>query len=253
SQFFPRYWRLGGLSATLAEESGELAAGYGTPVVRIAPRVPSRRIDLPPRVFVDAADRDTALVARVDALARGAGRPVLVAVRDVAEAGRIERALRDAGLDPTRIDAAHADGEPAAVDAAGRPGRVTIVTDMAGRGTDVVLEPQAIEAGGLALVATHVHASGRLERQLLGRVARRGEPGSSEALLVGSDPVSIEGGRGVSPLIGRCLPHVPEAVVAGLLRTVKRWAAGRARRQRLRLREAARARARRDLVGRVED
>ncbi|MFM1990993.1 MAG: hypothetical protein RJA99_3950 [Pseudomonadota bacterium] len=253
SQFFPRYWRLGGLSATLSEEAGELAAGYGAAVVRIAPRVPSRRVDLPPRVFVDASARDAALVARVDALARAA-RPVLVAVRDVAEAGRIDRALRALGIDAPRIDAAHADGEVPAVDGAGLPGRVTIVTDMAGRGTDVVLDARSIAAGGLALVATHVHGSRRLERQLLGRVARRGEPGSAEAWLVAGDPVSgVGSATAPTPLIGRLLPRVPGTVGTTLLRVVQGSETRRARRLRRRLRDAAQSRSRRDLVGRVED
>lgn len=253
SQCFRRYWRLGGLSATLSEEAGELARVYGTPVRRIAPRVASRRVDLPPRVFADAAARDAALVARVRALADG-GRPVMVAVRDVAEAAALHASLRAAGLEPRRIDARHADEEVDAVEGAGLPGRVTIVTDMAGRGTDVVLDAAAIAAGGLAMVATHVHGSRRLERQLLGRVARRGEPGSAEAWLVAADPVSgtVGATRG-APFVGRWLTGVPHGMVTAVLRVVQRTEANRARRVRHRLRDAARLRARRDLVGRAED
>ncbi|MCX7231486.1 MAG: hypothetical protein NTW15_21210 [Burkholderiales bacterium] len=250
---FPRYWRLGGLSATLAEEAGELAQRYGTAVVRIAPRQPSRRTDLPPRVFATPAARDAALIARVDALSR-AGRPVLVAVRDLAESRALGEAMRRAGLAPATIDARHADDEAHTVAAAGGCGRVTLVTDMAGRGTDIVLEPAAVTAGGLALVATFVHASRRLERQLQGRVARRGEPGSAEAWLLAGDPVPGATDPAIrSPFVGRLLTGVPAGVVALALRAVQRHEATRARRLRMRLVEAARARAHRDLIGRTED
>jgi len=250
---FPRYWRLGGLSATLAEERGELAQRYGTAVVRIAPRQPSRRIDLPPRVFATPVAREAALIARVGELSR-AGRPVLVAVRDLAESRALGEAMRRAGLAPATIDARHADDEARTVAAAGAPGRVTLVTDMAGRGTDIVLEPAAVAAGGLALVATFVHASRRLERQLKGRVARRGEPGSAEAWLLAGDSVPGATDPTIrSPFVGRLLAGVPAGVVALTLRAVQRHEASRARRLRMRLVEAARARACRDLIGRTED
>jgi preprotein translocase subunit SecA len=250
---FPRYWRLGGLSATLAEEAGELARRYGTAVVRIAPRQPSRRTDLPPRVFATPAARDAALIARVDALSR-AGRPVLVAVRDLAESRALGEAMRRSGLAPATIDARHADDEAHTVAAAGACGRVTLVTDMAGRGTDIVLEPAAVAAGGLALVATFVHASRRLERQLQGRVARRGEPGSAEAWLLAGDPVpGATDPASRSPFVGRLLTGVPAGVVLVTLRAVQQREASRARRLRMRLVEAARARACRDLIGRTED
>jgi preprotein translocase subunit SecA len=250
---FPRYWRLGGLSATLAEERGELAQRYGTAVVRIAPRQPSRRIDLPPRVFATPVAREAALIARVGELSR-AGRPVLVAVRDLAESRALGEAMRRAGLAPATIDARHADDEARTVAAAGALGRVTLVTDMAGRGTDIVLEPAAVAAGGLALVATFVHASRRLERQLQGRVARRGEPGSAEAWLLAGDSVPGATDPTIrSPFVGRLLAGVPAGVVALTLRAVQRHEASRARRLRMRLVEAARARACRDLIGRTED
>ncbi|MFZ4760356.1 MAG: hypothetical protein ACOYLX_19495 [Burkholderiaceae bacterium] len=254
SDFFPRYWRLGGLSATLAEEGGELAAAYGAGVVRIAPRVPSQRTDLGVRVFADAAAQRAALIERARALT-AAGRPVLVAVRDVAESTAIGDAMRAAGLAPATIDARHAEAETDTVAAAGHPGQVTIATDMAGRGTDVVLAPASIGAGGLALLATHLHASRRLQRQLHGRVARRGEPGSIETLLCIDDPVSgaIRGRTRLAPFVGRLRTGVASTVVGVLLRAVQVSDAARARRYRERLRAAARQRLRAHVIGRVED
>jgi preprotein translocase subunit SecA len=162
--------------------------------------------------------------------------------------------MRRAGLAPATIDARHADDETHTVAAAGTRGRVTLVTDMAGRGTDIVLEPAAVAAGGLALVATFVHASRRLERQLQGRVARRGEPGSAEAWLLAGDPVPGATDPAIrSPFVGRLLTGIPAGVVAVTLRAVQRREASRARRLRMRLLEAARARAYRDLIGRTED
>jgi preprotein translocase subunit SecA len=253
AQHFRRYWRLGGLSATLAEAGTELAAGYGTAVVRIAPRAPSQRIDLGLRLFPDRATQQAAVVARVAALA-AAGRPVLVAVRDVAESAALAAAMRAAGLAPAIIDARHAEGERDAVAGAGVAGTITLATDMAGRGTDIVLDGRAIAAGGLALVATHLHASRRLQRQLAGRVARRGEPGSAELWLDRSAPMATAAARPqLPPFVGR-LPAGVQSLVAGAwLRAVQSRMASRERRHRRRLRDAADQRGRRHFIGRIED
>jgi len=253
SRFFARYWRLGGLSATLAEGADELASAYGLAVVRIAPRVRSRRIDLGLALCADRDRQQAALAARVRALV-AAGRPVLVAVRDLAESARTAETLRGAGLAPAVIDARHARDEAGVIAGAGEPGRVTLATDMAGRGTDIVLDPRSVAAGGLALVATHLHASRRLDRQLQGRVARRGEPGTSEAILALDAPLSgTLAEPELPPSVGRLPSGIACRVAGALLWAIQTVETGRARRERRRLRDAAEERDRRHVIGRVED
>jgi preprotein translocase subunit SecA len=253
AQCFVRYWRLGGLSATLAEAGGELAAGYGVTVTRIAPRERSRRVDLGLHLHSDRRAQHAAVIARADRLA-AAGRPVLVAVRDVAESAALAAGMAAAGLVPALIDARHVEREAEAVAAAGRAGRITIATDMAGRGTDILLDEAARAAGGLALVATHRHASRRLDRQLHGRVARRGEPGTVETHLALEAPVSGTAREPrLPPFVGRLPSGIASRVAGALLWVIQRDEATRASHRRRRLREAARQRTRLHVVGRVDD
>ena len=188
-QFFGRYWLLGGLSATLHEARVELATTYGLAVHRVAPRNRSRRVDLGTRCVPDRAALVAAVVARTRAHV-SRGRPVLVGTRDVAESEALADAMRAAGLAPTVLNARHDRHEAAIVALAGRAGRVTIATSMAGRGTDIVLDAAAQAAGGLALIATCAQPSRRLDRQLAGRAGRRGEPGSVETVVAADAPVA---------------------------------------------------------------
>ena len=255
-QFFARYWLLGGLSATLWESRTELALTYGLAVHRVAPRHRSRRVDLG-RLWV--TDRD-AMLAAVVGRARGhleAGRPVLVGTRDVAESEALAEAMRAAGLEPAVLNARHDRHEAAIVAGAGRTGRLTIATSMAGRGTDIVPDAQALAAGGLALIATCAQPSRRLDRQLAGRAGRRGEPGSVEAIVPLDAPVA--GAPGVA--LPRWVARAAAALPGGLSRPTVGWALRRLQRAvetrgtvaRRRLLAQARERERHALIGRIDD
>jgi preprotein translocase subunit SecA len=185
-RFFPRYLRLSGMSGTLAEARRELRVCYGSSVRRVPLCKPDRRHWLGEQVFVDSARRDAALVARVKKLSEQ-GRPVLVGTDSVGASQRVARALRDSGLEPQVLNAMQDAHEAQLVAHAGCAGVVTVATNMAGRGTDIALDTAARAAGGLHVVATMRNRSRRIDRQLIGRAARHGDPGSAESMLALDD------------------------------------------------------------------
>lgn len=181
-RLFARYHHLSGTSGTLLEGARELRRDYGLCVARVAPHRASRLRRLPTRLFADRTAQHAAAVRRAVALA-AAGRPVLVGTDSVEEAVALVGAFERAGVTAGVLDARHDADEAARVAAAGRAGRITVTTQRAGRGTDVALEPAALGAGGLHVLNLQHNRSPRIDRQLEGRCARRGEPGSAEHWL----------------------------------------------------------------------
>jgi preprotein translocase subunit SecA len=115
---------------------------------------------------------------------RSIGRPVLVGTRSVAASEQVSRALAEAGRIEHEVLNARQDKQEAdIVAAAGQPGRITVATNMAGRGTDIKLTADVVEAGGLHVIITEFHESARIDRQLFGRCARQGNPGTFEAIV----------------------------------------------------------------------
>ena len=189
-RFFPRYLQLGGTSATLREARGELLRSYGLPVVPVPRHRPARRHDAPPRLLPDQRAKWDAVVARVAAL-HAEGRPVLVGTGSVADSARLSARLRAAGLPYAVLDARHHAAEARVVARAGRAGAITVATHMAGRGTDIPLGPGVAALGGLHVINAQLASSPRIDRQLLGRAARQGDPGSSETLLARDEPLLV--------------------------------------------------------------
>jgi preprotein translocase subunit SecA len=181
-RFFRRYLRLAGMSGTVMEVAPELRAVYGLEVVRIPTHRKVLRRDLGVRLLADAASRWAAVAARAQALA-AAGRPVLIGTRSVAASEAAGRALAALGLPHTVLNARHDAEEAAIVADAGQAGRITVATNMAGRGTDIHLDDAVRAAGGLHVILTEFHDSGRVDRQLFGRAGRQGDPGSFEAIV----------------------------------------------------------------------
>lgn len=181
-RFFPRYWRLAGMSGTLREARHELRQIYGLVVEPVPLRLPCRRSHQPARIYADAATRWDAAVAEV-AQAHAAGRPVLIGTDSVADAQHLSNRLHAAGLPHQRLDARQDAGEADCIARAGAAGCITVATNMAGRGTDITLGPGVASRGGLHLVACQQNASARIDRQLHGRAARTGDPGSVSTVL----------------------------------------------------------------------
>jgi preprotein translocase subunit SecA len=181
-RFFRRYLRLAGMTGTAREVARELWSVYGLNTVAIPPRLPSRRKELPMQLFRTDALRWSALVGQVHELHR-AGRPVLVGTCSVASSEHLSRLLREQGLAHRVLNAQQDAEEAVVVAAAGAAGRITVATNMAGRGTDIALGPGVVETGGLHVIATRRAEARRIDRQLLGRCGRQGDPGTCQALL----------------------------------------------------------------------
>jgi preprotein translocase subunit SecA len=186
-RFFRRYLHLGGMSGTVSEAGAELATVYGLEVVRVPLRRPSRRTVFATRLFRDRATQWNAVIARTIAVAR-TGRPVLIGTDSVAESEELAAHLAAARVRHAVLNARHDATEAHAVEQAGRAGRITVTTNMAGRGTDIPLAPGVAERGGLHVICCQHNASRRIDRQLIGRCGRQGDPGSAETMLALDKP-----------------------------------------------------------------
>jgi preprotein translocase subunit SecA len=181
-RFFSRYLHLCGMSGTLLEGRAELRRVYGVPVVRVPLRKASRRVVRPTRVFGTHEARWQFVVLRAQEIhARGGA--VLIGTDSVSDSQALSQRLDAAGLAHVVLNARQDQHEAHVIATAGQPGRITVATNMAGRGTDIALSEDVARNGGLHVVLCQANASRRVDRQFTGRAARRGEPGSCETLL----------------------------------------------------------------------
>lgn len=189
-RFFRLFRHLGGITGTAWEARDEFWGVYGLPAVKIPPHRPSRRRDLPGRYFPTAEAKWAAIVAAVLAEHRQE-RPVLIGTRSVAASELLAARLEAFGLRVAVLNAVRHREEAIIVAMAGEPGAVTIATNMAGRGTDIRLDPRVIERGGLHVLLTEHHEAGRIDRQLMGRAGRQGEPGSTQIFASLEDELAL--------------------------------------------------------------
>ncbi len=181
-QFFRKYLYLSGMTGTAREVASELWTVYGLSTVRVPTNAPVRRHDLGVQIHQTAEDKWLAIVKRIAQL-REDNRPVLVGIRTVEASEHLSHMLREHGLEHDVLNA-HQDKEEALIIAeAGKQGKITVATNMAGRGTDIKLADGVAEQGGLHVILTELHESKRIDRQLIGRCARQGDLGSNEAIL----------------------------------------------------------------------
>jgi preprotein translocase subunit SecA len=181
-RFFPRYLRLAGMSGTVRGAAWEMSTVYGLESVVVPPRLPSLRVDEPLTLHADSEALWRAVAARtrdVHALER----PVLIGTASVAQSERLSAVLTASGLDHVVLNARQDREESAVIAAAGERGRITVATSMAGRGSDIRLGEGVAALGGLHVILCQHNASRRIDRQFLGRAARRGEAGSTQAML----------------------------------------------------------------------
>jgi preprotein translocase subunit SecA len=185
-RFFRCFHRLSGMTGTAWEASAELWQIYGLPVVRIPTHRPCVRQQWPDRFFTTEGERWDAVVASVEEL-HASGRPVLIGTRSVAASEHLAARLTERQLHFQLLNATRLAEEAAIIKLAGEPGRLTIATNMAGRGTDIQLGEGMTSKGGLHVIATERHESERIDRQLFGRAGRQGDPGSAQAYVSGED------------------------------------------------------------------
>lgn len=181
-RFFPRYRHLCGMTGTGQEIRGSLAAVYGLRVVRVPPNKPSRRRFLGARLFATQPQKWQAIVQQV--IVRTAqGQPVLIGTRSVAASEALSCVFAEKGVTHQLLNARQDANEAEMVAKAGQSGMVTIATNMAGRGTDIAPDQAALDAGGLHVILTEFHETSRLDRQLIGRTGRKGQPGTAQAIV----------------------------------------------------------------------
>lgn len=195
-----------GMTGTAVAASDQLRQFYGLSVSVIDPNVPTQRFDEADHVYAEATERDAAVIDHIVEIQR-TGQPVLVGTQDVAQSESIADALVMRGVECNVLNAKNHEAEAGIIAEAGRPGRVTVSTQMAGRGTDIRLggtegEPgkeehdRVVELGGLHVVGVGRFRSARLDNQLRGRAGRQGDPGSSVFFVSLEDDMVSVGGAG---------------------------------------------------------
>jgi preprotein translocase subunit SecA len=177
--YFRMYSKLGGMTGTAVTEAGELWQIYKLDVVEIPTNKPMIRKDKEDYIYKTTREKFNAVIEDVTELSK-AGRPVLIGTTSVEISELLSRMLKMRGVAHNVLNAKMHKQEAQIVEEAGKPGVVTIATNMAGRGTDIKLSAEVKAAGGLAIVGTERHDSRRVDRQLRGRAGRQGDPGSSQ-------------------------------------------------------------------------
>jgi len=185
--FFRRYLRLAGMTGTAREVAGEVWRTYGLDTVRVPLHRPERRHRLATLFCRHEAEKWRAVGDEVMRITRGSGRPVLIGTRSVAASEAVSAVLGARGIAHALLNARNPAAEAAIIAEAGQVGRVTVATNMAGRGTDIRLAPEVAAQGGLHVILTEFHESARIDRQLFGRCARQGDRGSCRAIVALDD------------------------------------------------------------------
>ena len=180
--YFRMYKKLAGMTGTAKTEEQEFQKIYGLDVVVIPTNKPMIRTDYPDVIYKTKAAKYRAVVKEIVELHKS-GRPVLVGTTSITQSEDLSALLKKQGIPHNVLNAKYHEKEALIVADAGQPGQVTIATNMAGRGTDIVLGEGVAEKGGLHILGTERHESRRIDNQLRGRCARQGDPGSSRFYL----------------------------------------------------------------------
>ncbi|MGV0362436.1 accessory Sec system translocase SecA2 [Corynebacterium minutissimum] len=196
-----RYPLVCGMTGTAVEATDQLRQFYDLHVSVIDRNKELQRLDEADRIYATIDDKSKAIVEEIAAL-NATGQPVLVGTHDVAESEDLAEALRERGIEVSVLNAKNDEDEARIVAEAGDVGRVTVSTQMAGRGTDIKLggadeadRDVVVEKGGLAVLGTSRHRSSRLDNQLRGRAGRQGDPGMSVFFVSLEDDVVQQGGE----------------------------------------------------------
>jgi len=188
--YFQLYRTICGMTGTAREAASELRASYGIRTVVIPLNRPSRRVLRPDRVFATRAAKLDA-VAREVALRHAQNQPVLIGTRTIEGSEALAGQLTPLGLPFRMLNAKQDTEEARIIEQAGAPGVITIATNMAGRGAHIPVPDESQRAGGLHVIGLERHESSRIDRQLIGRTARQGQPGSAQFFLSLEDDLLV--------------------------------------------------------------
>ena len=218
-RLFRRYVRLAGMTGTATEVVREIRSVYRLDVARIPLHKPLRRLYYVPTVCASLDEKWRRVADVASRMAQGEGRPVLIGTRSVKASEEISAVLKARGIVHALLNAKQDQSEAEVIAQAGQRGRVTVATNMAGRGTDIRLGAGVAELGGLHVVLTEYHESRRIDRQLFGRCARQGDPGSCEAIVSLEDEIFTLCAPAATQLVARLVRRqvdVPPLVYRGL-------------------------------------
>jgi preprotein translocase subunit SecA len=201
--YFRMYHKLAGMTGTAETEAGEFWQIYKLDVVTIPTNKKAVLNDSEDKVYKTIREKFNAVAEEVEALTK-ADRPVLVGTSSVEISELLSRMLKLRNVKHQVLNAKYHQKEAEIVSEAGKPGTVTIATNMAGRGTDIKLNDVSKAAGGLAIIGTERHESRRVDRQLRGRSGRQGDPGSSQFFVsLEDDLMRLFGSERISKLMDR--------------------------------------------------
>lgn len=194
------YPKVSGMTGTAQHAAEEFAGFYGLGVSIIPPHKPRRRVDYPDKIFTHKAAKVRAIIDEVQRVHQ-TGRPILIGTLTVKESEELQAEMQRHGITSTVLNARNNESEAAIVAQAGLPGAVTISTNMAGRGTDILLggtdqhaKDTVVALGGLHIIGTNRHESVRIDQQLKGRAGRQGDPGSSQFIISMEDDLMVKYG-----------------------------------------------------------
>lgn len=232
---FARWPNLAGMTGTIATSAGEIGRTYDVGIAIVPTNRPAIRQRLKPKVCKSYDEKLLEIVRDIKDV-HITGRPILVGTRSIDKSEDLSKILASEGLTHTVLNARNVASEAEIVAAAGGRNQITVSTNMAGRGTDIKLGDGVEELGGLHVICTELHDSARIDRQLVGRCGRQGDPGTWRQFLAVDDDILVEGyGPKRAKRIGRRLQRQikgnPERLLAFFQRAQQRVEA-RHRRQR---------------------
>jgi preprotein translocase subunit SecA len=188
-RFFRKYLHLSGMTGTAREVRSELWSVYRMTTVKIPTNKRKKRRSHGKRVYASVSHKWEAVVNRIEKIHKKQ-RPVLVGTRSVEDSEYLSRLLEEKGLEHKVLNARQNETEAEIIAQAGELKKITVATNMAGRGTDIKLDAEVRKLGGLHVIVTELHESKRIDRQLIGRCARQGDRGSFECLLSIDDEIA---------------------------------------------------------------
>ena len=195
--YFRMYDKLAGMTGTAKTEEQEFIKIYGLEVFQVPTNRPVQRKDLPDVIFKTKRGKYRAVVREIERR-HATGQPMLIGTTSIEQSEQLSHMLKEAGIVHNVLNAKYHELEAQIVAQAGQKGQVTIATNMAGRGTDIVLGEGVSELGGLAIIGTERQESRRIDNQLRGRAGRQGDPGSSQFFLsLEDDLLRIFGGDNI--------------------------------------------------------
>jgi preprotein translocase subunit SecA len=234
---FARWPHLAGMTGTIATSAPEISRTYNVAVATVPTNRPAIRQRLPAVVCADQAEKFTRIAAEVQEM-HALGRPVLIGTRSIDKSEELSRLLAEAGLVHTVLNARQIEREAEIVALAGQRGQITVSTNMAGRGTDIKLGEGVYEMGGLHVICTELHDSARIDRQLIGRCGRQGDPGTWRQYVSLDDEILVAGfgpkrAKRIAASMRARLGGNPERLVATFKRAQQRVEARHVRQRRV--------------------